>query len=54
MPAACSQAERTDNCPSKRRRIQRNSTHSTLDATSAQKRAEELGRKTIPADQFWK
>ena len=54
MPAACSQAERTDICPSKRRRIQRNSTHSTLDATSAQKRAEELGRKTIPADQFWK
>ena len=54
MPAACGQGERTDICPSKRRRIQRNSTHSTLDATSAQKRAEELGRKTIPADQFWK
>ena len=54
MPAACGQAERTDICPSKRRRIQRNSTHSTLDATSAQKRADELAWKTIPADQFWK
>ena len=29
MPAACGQGERTDICPSKRRRIQRNSTLST-------------------------
>ena len=54
MPAACGQGERTDICPSKRRRIQRSSTHSTLDATSAQGRAEELAWKTIPSDQFWK
>ena len=51
MPAACGQGERTDICPRKKRRIQRNS---TLDATSAQKRADELAWKTIPADQFWK
>ena len=51
MPAACGQGERTDNHPRKRRRIQRNP---TLDATSAQKRADELAWKTIPADQFWK
>ena len=51
MPAACGQGERTDNHPRKRRRIQRNP---TLDAPSAQKRADELAWKTIPADQFWK
>ena len=51
MPAACGQGERTDNHPRKRRRIQRNP---TLDAASAQDRANELARKTIPAYQFWK
>ena len=51
MPAACGQGERTDNHPRKRRRIQRNP---TLDAASAKDRANELARKTIPADQFWK
>ena len=51
MPAACGRGERTDNHPRKRRRIQRNP---TLDAASAQDRANELARKTMPADQFWK
>ena len=51
MPAACGQGERTDICPRKKRRIQRNP---TLNAASAQDRANELARKTIPADQFWK
>ena len=50
MPAACGQGERTDICPRKKRRIQRNP---TLDAASAKDRANELARKTIPAYQFW-
>ena len=51
MPAACGQGEGTDICARKKRRIQRNP---TLDAASARSRANELARKTIPADQFWK
>ena len=51
MPAACGQGEGTDICARKKRRIQRNP---TLDAPSAQERADELAWKIIPADQFWK
>lgn len=51
MPAACGQGEGTDICARKKRRIQRNP---TLDAASAKDRANELARKTIPANDFWK